>query len=439
MFLAWYSPEAIAGAMPAGVLNYTIMSLFIGTATYVSTFVAQYYGAGEEKRIGAAVRQGALISLMGGIVLLALIPPAGAMFDLIGHDPAVRAYEKVYFRILCFGGVPAIAAAAFSGFFSGRGSTLPVMWVNILATAVNLGLDYLLIFGNFGFPRWGVAGAAIATVASAVFSCSAFLILMLTPGNVRRFAFFRGGFIDLSLLGRMLRFGLPNGVQFFLDVAGFSIFILLVGRLGATELAATAIAFNINTLAFMPMIGLGIAVSILVGQRLGRNDSRSAERAVWSGFQLTFLYMGTVAFLYVAVPDLFLAPFFKGSGFPAGAGIHDTAVVLLRFVALYSLFDTMNIIFASAIKGAGDTRFVMYMILSFSVVVLAVPCWIALTVFHADVYILWGITTAYVCLLGVAFLLRFLGGKWKAMRVIETAPHGLASVHAETPGGEFDV
>jgi multidrug resistance protein, MATE family len=438
MFLAWYSPEAIAAAMPSGILNYTISCLFIGTATYVSTFVAQYHGAGQDERIGAVVRQGALISLMGGIVLLALIPFAGPFFDWVGHEPAVRAYEKTFFRILCLGGFPAILTVALSGFFSGRGNTVPVMWVNIFATVLNLTLDYLLIFGNFGFPRWGVAGAAIATVISMVCSCAVFLIIMAKPEYIRRYRLLKGGLVDLPLLGRILRFGFPNGVQFFLDVAGFSVFLLLVGRLGTSALAATNIAFNINTLAFMPMIGLGIAVSILVGQRLGRNDPPSAERAVWSGFQLTFLYMGTVALLYVVIPNLFLAPFFRGAGTPEDISIRDTAVVLLRFVALYSLFDTMNIIFSSALKGAGDTRFIMYLLMILSLGVLIIPSWIALIVLHAGVYVGWCIASAYVCLLGIAFLLRFLAGKWKSMRVIETPPSATAPLEPQKPCAGFE-
>ncbi len=90
------------------------------------------------------------------------------IFDLIGHDPAVRENEIVFFRILCFGSFPAIASSAFSGFFSGLGKTWPVMWVNIVGTIVTVVLDYFLIFGNWIFPQLGMAGAAIATVASGV-------------------------------------------------------------------------------------------------------------------------------------------------------------------------------------------------------------------------------------------------------------------------------
>jgi multidrug resistance protein, MATE family len=439
MFLTWYSPETIAAAMPAGIFNFTIMSLFIGTASYVSTFVAQYYGAERFDRIGPVIWQGIYISVIGGVFLLALIPFAGPFFDLVGHEKAVRGYETIFFQVLCLGAIPAIASSAMSGFFAGRGDVWPVVWVDALATLVNIVLDYLLIFGNFGFPEWGISGAAIATDISALFAFLAFFFLMTRKKYDHRFGVIGGWKFDGELFWRIVRFGLPSGIQFFVDVAGFSVFILLMGRLGVEALAATNIAFNINTLAFMPMIGVGIAISILVGQNLGRNDPRAAERSVYSGFHLTFFYMGTISLLYVVVPGLFLKPFAAGSDPASFAAISGIIVILLRFVAVYSLFDTMNIVFASALKGAGDTRFVMFMITCISGGVLVIPSFVALVIFHADIYIGWTIASAYVCLLGLTFFLRFLGGKWKSMRVIEAAPYALSPAPPAAPCVERGV
>ena len=153
MFLSWYSPDMIAAAMPAGILNFTVMSVFIGITSYTGTFVAQYYGAGRYDRIGPAIWQGVYVSFIGGVLLLCLIPLATPIFTRIGHAPMIIKHEVAYFQILCFGGVPAIASASFSAFFSGRGKPWPVMWVNTATTAFNLILDYALIFGKWGFPE----------------------------------------------------------------------------------------------------------------------------------------------------------------------------------------------------------------------------------------------------------------------------------------------
>jgi MATE family multidrug resistance protein len=419
MFLTWYSSETIAAAMPAGILNFAIMSFFIGTASYVSTFVAQYYGAGKYSRIGPALWQGIYISVLGGLVIFCLIPFAKPIFAIIGHDLPVQENEVIYFQYLCLGGMPVIASMVLAGFFSGRGKTWPVMWVNTLATVVNLSLDYVLIFGKWGIPEMGIKGAAIATVVSGIVSLVVYILILARPDYNMIYHTLNGWRPDKELFLRLIRFGVPSGIQFFLDMAGFTAFVLIMGRLGTVSLAATNIAFNINTLAFMPMIGFGIAISVLVGQYLGKNKPDLAARSVYSGFALTFVYMTFIAALYVITPQLFVAPFAAQADPQGFAEINRLTVILLRFVAVYSVFDTLNIIFASAIKGAGDTRFVMYMIVVISACVLVVPTYVAISVLDYGLMAGWTVVSAYVITLGFVFYFRFLGGKWKSMRVIE--------------------
>jgi MATE family multidrug resistance protein len=419
MFLTWYSPEAIAAAMPAGMLNFSMTSIFMGTAGYLSTFVAQYYGAKRYHRIGPALWQGVYVSLLGGLVIVCAIPFAEPIFSLVGHSPLVQQNEVAYFQILCLGGGAYAASYALSGFFSGRGKTWPVLWVNVATTVVNLVLDYALIFGHWGFPDLGIRGAGIATVVAGVFELLMFLALLGSGSNNDTFHTIKGWRLERDLFVRLLRYGFPSGVQFFLEMAGFTAFVLLVGRLGIASLAATNIAFNINTLAFMPMIGCGIAVSVLVGQYLGGEKPDYAQSVVYSGFHLTLVYMISIAAAYVLVPDVFVAPFALRADPGGFSEIYGYSIVLLRFVAVYSIFDTMNIIFCSAIKGAGDTRYVMLITVILSVFVFVVPVYLAVVIFEFGLMVAWVFATAYIILLGFIFYFRFLGGKWKTMRVIE--------------------
>ncbi len=426
MFLSWYSHETIAAAMPAGILNFSIMSIFIGTATYVSTFVAQYYGAGRYHRIGPVLWQGVYVSVLGGLVLICLIPFARPIFSLVGHDPVVQGHEVDYFQILCLGGAPVIASSAMAGFFSGRGRTWPVMWVNISSTALNLIMDYALIFGNWGFPKLGIRGAGIATVLSALLSFLMYVALISTRVHNKTYRTLSGWRFEKGLFFRLVRFGFPVGVQFFLDMAGFTIFILLVGRLGTTSLVATNIAFNISTLVFMPMIGSGIAVSVLVGQYLGKDRPLLAQKSVYSAFHLTFVYMAGIAVAYVLIPDIFVAPFAAQADPERFREIYRLTVVLLRFVAVYSVFNTMNMVFAAAVKGAGDTRYVMIMVAIISLLVLVIPTYLTVIILNWGLMFAWVIASAYVIILGFVFYFRFLGGKWKGMRVIERPAAALA-------------
>ena len=167
------------------------------------------------------------------------------------------------------------------------------------------------------------------------------------------------------------------------------------------------------------MMGLGMAITILVGQHLGRENPRLAERCVTSGLRITVLYMGVVALLYVLAPGVFLAPYALWADPESFDEIRSLATVLLRFVALYSLFDVLSIVYAAALKGAGDTRFVMLMMAGLSCGVLILPTYLAIERFGGGILTGWAIATTYVSVLGVAFYLRFRGGQWKEMRVIE--------------------
>lgn len=430
MFLTWYSPESVAAAMPAGMLNFTISSLFLGTVGYVDTFVAQYHGAKMDKNIGPVIWQGVYLSLLGSLVLLVTVPFAGNIFSFFGHTKEVIRLETVYYQILCLGAFPVIASSSLAGFYAGRGHTWIVMWVNFAATFITILFDYLLIFGKWGFPELGIKGAAIANVLSGISMFVIYLVSISKTINITNYDTLKFK-PDIKILKRIFKFGFPNGIQFLLDLTGFTAFIMIIGRLGTDNLAATNIAFNINTIAFMPMIGCGIAVSVLVGQYLGKDRPDFAARSAYSGFHLTIFYMFSIAFLYFFFPKLFIFPFARGSSQAEIENMIPVITHLLKFVAIYYIFDTMNMVFASAIKGAGDTKFVMYVLFFLSLFVLVIPVYMAVFVFNKGLYFAWAIASIYFSLLGFVFYFRFLQGKWKNMRVIECTD--ISCMHTKHP------
>lgn len=239
--------------------------------------------------------------------------------------------------------------------------------------------------------------------------------------------------VQKDILFRLVRFGFPSGIQFFLDVAGFTAFIFFVGFLGEIPLAASNIAMSINPVAFMPVVGVGIAVSVLVGQRLGENNPNAASASIWSGFHITIFYMTIVASLYMFTPGLFLDPYLNTHTGADAKEIREIAVVIMRFMAVYTLFDAMNILFGSALKGAGDTRYVMIQNIVLSVVVLVIPSYILIRVLHKGIFSAWLMASIYIGLLGFGFLFRVLGGKWRSMRVIEEPGHCIAVCPPEIP------
>src|SRR5215510_5124366 len=253
LFLTWYSPEAVAGAVTGLFTVWCVIGLCTGTGEYVTAFVAQYLGAGRLHRIGPAVWQGIYFSLAAGLGIAALAPLAGPVFGLAGHPPGLRSYEVMYARILLLGGFPTVLMATLAGFFAGRGRTSAVLWVNVFATLVNVVLDYLWIFGKAGFPRAGVAGAAYATVISQIAGALVYLAIIFQPSFRETYRTLAGWRFEPDLFFRLLRFGLPTGLQYSLEILAFAIFMMIVGRIGTDALAASGIAFNLNMLVFMPM------------------------------------------------------------------------------------------------------------------------------------------------------------------------------------------
>ena len=431
LFLTWYSAEAVAGAVTGLFVTWSVVGLCIGTGEYVTTFVAQYYGARRFPRIGAALWQGIYFSVLAGALIACLTPFAGALFAHTGHAPILQEYETTYSRLLLLGSGPVILMATLSSFFAGRGRTLPVLVVNVAATAVNTVLDYCWIFGHAGFPRAGVAGAALATITSQVFGCVVYLFLIFEPEHRRAFATLAAWRPEPALFWRLLRYGIPAGLQFSMEILAFAIFMVIIGRLGTTPLAASGIAFNLNMIVFMPLLGIGMSVSSLVGRYLGADQPDHAERSARSAFSTASVYLGICCALYVLAPGLLLAPYAAGADPSSFAEVERIAIVLLRFVALYSLFDMMNVIFSAALRGAGDTTYPLVATLVLSWTVMVIPSYVLCAYLGAGVYTAWTTAFAYCFMVGLLVLRRFRKGRWKSMRVIETPVIALSERAAE--------
>jgi MATE family multidrug resistance protein len=416
VLLSRSSSDAVAAAMPAALLYWTPLTLLQNIANYATTFVAQYTGAGRHDRVGPAVWQALYFSGAAGIAFLGLLPLAEPLVALGSHSASIQALEVTYFRCLCFAALPALVVASVNSFFAGRGDSWTVLVIDGVGLTATALLAYAWIFGHWGFPAWGIAGAGWATVAGSATSAVLALVLFFRPKFRTTFQTLTSWRFEGGLFCRLMRFGFPNGLQWMLDGLAFTVFLFLIGRLGDVELAATNIAFSINMLAIIPMLGIGQAVSVLVGQRLGQDRPEIAERTTWTGFSLAWMYITGVAVLYAGTPGIFMY-FFQNED-SKWELVARTVPVLLRFVAVYSVFDSMNLVFSFALRGAGDTRFVTVVALGMAWPLMVVPTWAA-WYFGWGLYWAWAFASAYIIALGFTFLLRFRVGKWKAMRVIE--------------------
>lgn len=415
VFLARYSEDAIAISGPAGMTGFLFSSLFVGAAGYTATFVAQYRGAGRPERIGPAVWQGLFFSAAASLFVLATAIPAVPLFEWIGHAERLRLGEARFFQIVSLGSCAGIAGAAVSGFFIGLGRTRTLMAIQIGSQLLNAALAPLLIFGPGPFPELGALGAAVASSLAVTAATIGLLALFLGPAARAEFGTGSACRFDPDLFRRLMRFGFPNGLRFFVEMLGWTLFVLFVGRVGERELAATNIAWRINLLAFMPMIGLGTAISTLVGQAQGMGRPDLSARITWRGLAAVQAWMMALGAVFLFAPGP-LVGIFAGAE-REGAALASLAAVLLRYVAAYCLLDGFNVVFGSVLQGAGDTRFMLRLTLLLYAGFIGSLAWLdrARAGLHAE----WTAATIFVMILALAWLLRFLSGRWRGMRVIE--------------------
>lgn len=419
IFLGHYSMEALGASLPASIAAFLFLSFFFGTAEYIGVFVSQYTGAGRHQLVGEALWQGLWFCLPAGLFLASLWFVAGPLFDLVGHAPDIREQEVIYFRILTLGGGPFLVGICLSCFFSGRGMTKPVMLVNMFAATVNIPLNYCLINGLGPFPELGIAGAGIATLIAYTLPAVSFAFMIFTPENEACFRVRSAHRLVPSLMKRFLHFGLPGGVQFFLDMFGVSFFVFMVGRLGAVELAASNIAISIDTLAFLPTIGMHIAASIMVGQAMGSGRPDDAAYAAKSVLHIALAYMAMMAVLFITLPGPLLEMFRTRAETGDFTPVMEMGTVLLRYVAAFTLVDAVAIVYVGALKGAGDTRFTMMTMGAASMGCLVIPTWLLNKMGADSIHGPWICLLTYVVVLATSFAVRFRRGKWRSIRVIE--------------------
>lgn len=449
-FLLYHSRDSAAATLNGGMVHWSFVCLPFALASFVNTFVAQYYGAKQKDRIGKIVGQSLLFGIAAIPLFFLSVPIANWIFVVFkqaseGDVTNLIHAEQEYFWGLAFGGGAFVLEATFSAFFTGRGRTTVVLAGTFVATATNFVLAYALIFGQWGFPAWGVFGAGFATALSHWAAVATYVLFAVFEEDRADYQLFRGMAFDFELCKRWLRYGVPGALPMAVEAVAFTVLTLLISGQGSVAAAASAIAFSMNGVSFAPMIGVGVAVAALVGQRLGSNEPKLAERAVWSGMAIGLTYSVVCGSFYLLMPGTLLQ-FHRFEDEPATHSIarletgdpvssdassaslsaesHDElralATNLLRFIAAYCLFDAAQIILSNALKGAGDTAAVL--VITGGVSLLHIGGGMALSqtpLREAGVYFWWVVITSWLFCLALAYLVRFLGGAWRSMRVIE--------------------
>jgi len=405
--------DALAAAGSAGVWSFVLGCFVLGVVGCVSTFVSQSLGRGQLDNCGRYAWQGVYLSLLAGALALVLLPASGPLFRAMGHTATVTRLELIYFRTRLLGYVSMAWIGALVAFFQAIGRPGIPMWVGIVANLLNAVLNYALIFGHFGFPRLGIAGAALATVISLTVQVVMLQwVFLASPMNARyqtrsTFAF------DFARTKELLRIGLPSGLTFLMDMANWGIFTsFIVGGFGTVALASHNATVTFMHVCFMPAVGLNHGIAPIVGKRIGQGEIAIAKARTYTAMKMAMVYMFIMGLTFATFGRPLIRVVFK-----APPEVVTLGHKLLILAAIFQAFDAINITVMGALRGAGDTRWMavvmslfaycfflpLALILAFPAGLGAVGAWIGATV--------------YVIGLSGLFFSRFWGERWRQIRI----------------------
>ncbi|HEX7593887.1 MAG TPA: MATE family efflux transporter [Anaerolineae bacterium] len=412
VFVGQLGADAIAGVGLGNQLMFLLQVLFMGLAVGNTALVARAVGAGDKHEAERIAKQslilGALISI--GIAAIGWVY-SDAIIRLMGATEDVTAIGGGFLRVTSTFSVVIALMLIGGGTLRGSGDTRTPMVITGFINVINIVLDYLLIFGNFGFPNLGPVGSAVATTIARGVGAVLILYVLFKRGSVLKLPFRGGWRLQRDAINRILDIGWPAAAEQIVFQIGFLVFSALAIFLGTNDLAAQQIAFNISNFSILPAFAFGVAATTLVGQSLGAKNPERAQASAWQA-----LKSGMVWMLLMGVG------FFFGRGFLVGMYTNDAAVqglgeMCLTFIAFAQPLQCVSIVLASALRGAGDTRATL--------VFTFVGIWILRVAFGYFLGIvlgmgLFGMWLAwYADFFGRASLvyLRFRAGKWKELRV----------------------
>jgi MATE family multidrug resistance protein len=417
LFLSRVGKYELAAAMSGSLSSHVLTSFVVGVVGYVTALAAQYHGAGRHEMCARATIQALYLGLASYPILLAFVPLIRYVFVVTGQDPSLGALATVYAQWLLVGSVFVILRTALGSFFVGIGKTRTVMLANILGAVANIPLSYLLIFGKLGLPALGIRGAALGTIGGSLVSLIVLLVYYVRETSRDPFRAPSPLRYVPDLMGRLLRFGVPAGVEPFLNWFAFNVFVQIMHAYGPDTAAAATIAFNWDTVAFVPMLGLGTAATSVIGQHIGAQDHDGAQRSVYLTLRVAVLYSLVMIALFVGLAGPLVSVF--ASGFQDADGqIAAMAAVMLRLLAIYTIANSSKLVLGGSLRAAGDTTWVMWISIAVHWA-MAVGAVLLARAAKVHQFVTWSTLILMNLTHASAVYYRFRTGKWRELTLIE--------------------
>jgi MATE family multidrug resistance protein len=391
----------------ASTLFVAVSAIFRGTAGGTLVMVSQAYGAGDRKRIRRSLQRYVALSALLAPLCLVLPKVFELYFALSKAQPQVRDPALTYMTIRSYEIPFSLLSKCVGSFLLGIGNSTFPMFASWLTVGINAFANYVLIFGRFGFPKLGIAGAAWGTVISQVVQTILYVGFVLWQYNKEYRLLKEFSFPGWKEMKDSFTLGFPMGLANSIDLGAFGVFLTLISRIGPIELAASQIVSQLNDLTFMPAFALGASTNSLVGRSLGQKDVEKAERFGRTGLIIGVAVVGLIGLCFCLFPSIFIAPF------TGDREVTALASVLLKIVALYQLLDVAYVVFRGALNGAGRTKYTGLMTLACACILFIPVSYICAFVLGFGVMGAWIGPLAHVTCLVFTLGSQFYGGYWK--------------------------
>jgi MATE family multidrug resistance protein len=353
LMLGWYDVTALAASTLANSLYFVLFLMGAGFAWAVTPIVAAAVSAGEETQVRRVTRMGLWLAVIYGLMVTIPMMWSERLFLAIGQDPEVSALAQDYLQIAGWAMIPALMVTVLRAFLSALELTAMILWATIGAAVLNGFLNYALIFGNWGAPELGIEGAAYASLGSTLLS----LVILLGYALRKRPEYRllqRIWKADGQALSRVFRLGLPIGLTSLAESGLFSMSAVMVGWIGAIELAAHGIALNLASAAFMLHLGLSQAATVRAGHAMGRHDEAALRRTGRVAIGMSLGLAVATVILFVTFP-MTLISFFIDPADPQRETLLAVGVSLLAMAAVFNMTDGAQVIALGLLRGVQDT------------------------------------------------------------------------------------
>jgi multidrug resistance protein, MATE family len=333
----------------------------------VSVRASLAFGAGRERMSGEALRGGLLVALVLGVVVGGGIHLAAPFLSVFGQGDEITNTSRNFLVICAWSAVPVFITTAAKNFCEALSRPWVPFWIMMAGVLLNIGLNWVFIYGNLGFPAMGIDGAGMATASARIAVATAVVSYVLTAPSLQQALpvawFSRCG----DEIRRLLTIGLPSGGMQLAEVSGFASGSLMMGWLGAGALAAHQIAITCAATTFMIPLGLSQAVAVRIGQARGAAEEARYLPIIFGAWGVTASIMTIFAALFMSMGTVIATWFVENSG------VTLLAAQLLLIAGLFQIFDGIQVTSAGALRGFEDTRTPMLIgVLSYWVVALPI-------------------------------------------------------------------